>query len=356
MLILKLNPFTRVLRSEANDAGYDLGAIAELGIPVPDSVKRQVQTNEDQPSQPTNEPEPQPTNEPEPEPSGDEPSAEPEPSGDEPEPDPEPTPEPSIEDQMREHGWTSKEEWIAQGKDADDWVSAKQFEARHKLTTKLRDTEKEAKATKSQLDLVQQVVLDMAEQNHGTKMAELEAKRQAAIVDGDIDAVTEIEQQQQELRESKLKLEVNNEPEEPTPAQDPQDPAAPQIAPAAQKYIEDNPWMDKSNPAYDPVAAAEATRLWGQAKQADPSASPEAIIASLDRTMRANFNHLYSNPQRKRPAKVVTPAKPAATNSPQPTAHYNDLDAAGQQMYNFIKKNKGADAAKQFLQNSVKVK
>jgi hypothetical protein len=96
-----------------------------------------------------------------------------------------------------QRGWTSKAEWVAQGKDPDEWVSAKHFNEKGTLISKAREFEALQKTFKADVDNVKKYVQAQAQmqiQQLQQQNAELlEAKRQAVNY-GDWDGVQKAEQ------------------------------------------------------------------------------------------------------------------------------------------------------------------
>ena len=117
--------------------------------------------------------------------------SEPEPQQEEAAPDPE-------ESKARQHGWTSKSEWVEQGKNPDDWVNAKHFNDKGELIRQSRELKNLEKTFTERVQNVQKLAQMQAQiqlQNLQQENEKLKFERRQAINYGDVDAVEKLDSQ-----------------------------------------------------------------------------------------------------------------------------------------------------------------
>lgn len=105
-----------------------------------------------------------------------------------------------VEEQARQQGWVNQEEWVAQGKDAKDHRTAKEFVDRGELYKSIHSTKRELQQTKAALDSLarhHQFVYEKAFQDAD---ARLRQELRAAKREGDHDAAEQIEQEREQLK------------------------------------------------------------------------------------------------------------------------------------------------------------
>ena len=107
-----------------------------------------------------------------------------------------PEPEPEVVDpevnEAKSRGWTSKAEWIAAGKNADDWVNAKHFNEKGRLISQARKLETLEKTFDQRVGNVQKLAQMQAQIQLQTLQQEnerLKVERKQAITYGDAAAV-----------------------------------------------------------------------------------------------------------------------------------------------------------------------
>lgn len=116
------------------------------------------------------------------------------------------------EEQALAGGWKPEHEWEG---DADDWVSAKEFNFRGDLMKRISQLghkvggleELNAKLSKMVAN-ADRVTQDIAERSYKQAVKDLKAERRAAIREGDDDRVEELEQSIEELDDSHSKMQA----------------------------------------------------------------------------------------------------------------------------------------------------
>lgn len=133
-----------------------------------------------------------------------------------------------AEEKAREGGWVDKEEWIEQGKDPSEWITAYGFNRDGELMERIRSQGRELQETKVALAEIPTLKAGLkelgehnqkiAQQEYDRAMRDLKKDLKAARLDADVDAETAIEESIDALKESKP---VKKEPEKAEPPQDP---------------------------------------------------------------------------------------------------------------------------------------
>lgn len=97
-------------------------------------------------------------------------------------------------------GWVPKDDWVEQGKDPDDWVSAKKFNERGSMIGQIKALQKQAdentKSFEERLDKVNK----FHEAQLEVKLNELKEQRRDAIEQADVEAVEEYDAQIENLK------------------------------------------------------------------------------------------------------------------------------------------------------------
>lgn len=228
----------------------------------------------------------------------------PEPAAEDVAPEPEAKPEVNDDEvKASQRGWTSKAEWVAQGKDPDEWVSAKHFNEKGTLISKAREFEALQKTFKADVDNVKKYVQAQAQmqiQQLQQQNAELlEAKRQAVNY-GDWDGVQKAEQALTSNAINQLNLQQQmQQPQQQGPSED-------ELAVEAQ-FERDNPWINIK----DPTSAEYGKAVFAQNLYAQ-------LLATPNITVNQRLEYLQGEIAQKFPAKAPTNPnrdKPGITDS-----------------------------------------
>lgn len=127
----------------------------------------------------------------------------------------EPTP---IEQRAMEQGWVPLDQWEG---DPDDWRPAKEFVDRGELFKKIDELKRENRNVRSTLDELGKHHAKVREIEYKRALESLKAEKRQALNDGDADAVIEIDEKIDEVKEQQRAAQVAPQPqqvEEPDPA------------------------------------------------------------------------------------------------------------------------------------------
>lgn len=101
----------------------------------------------------------------------------------------------ATEIQASESGWVPKEEWVASGRDENDWRPAKEFVERGELFKHISSTKRELKQTQAALTALQKHHQFVYEKAHQAALKDLRLERRHALANEDVDRVEEIEEE-----------------------------------------------------------------------------------------------------------------------------------------------------------------
>jgi hypothetical protein len=173
----------------------------------------------------------------------------------EPEPQQEAAPDPE-ESKARQHGWTSKSEWIEQGKNPDDWVNAKHFNDKGELIRQSRELKNLEKTFTERVQNVQKLAQMQAQiqlQNLQQENEKLKFERRQAINYGDVDAVEKLDSQLMNNAITQVNIQQQiQQPQQQGPSQD-------ELAVEAD-FERNNAWISVTDPLSPDFAKAEYAR------------------------------------------------------------------------------------------------
>lgn len=176
-------------------------------------------------------------------------------SNSEPEPQQESVPDPE-ESKARQHGWTSKSEWVEQGKNPDDWVNAKHFNDKGELIRQSRELKNLEKTFTERVHNVQKLAQMQAQiqlQNLQQENERLKTERRQAINYGDVDAVEKLDSQLMSNAITQVNIQQQfQQPQQQGPSQD-------ELAVEAD-FERNNAWVSVTDPLSPDFAKAEYAR------------------------------------------------------------------------------------------------
>lgn len=106
------------------------------------------------------------------------------------------------EEKAAASGWTDQETWTANGNDADDWKSAKEFNRDGDYISKIRDLEQQSIAQEKRYADDMDRRLAGVKKIHDAQLAMLKSKRDEAVENADKAAVDEVQGQIDDLNKA----------------------------------------------------------------------------------------------------------------------------------------------------------
>lgn len=190
----------------------------------------------------------------------------------------------AIEQRAMDGGWVPQEEW--QG-DPDDWRPAKEFVDRGELFKKIEDQSRTIKQFKQTLDAMGKHHAQVREVEYKRALETLKAQKKEALVEGDADAVIDIDEKIALVREEQQELKS-------TPAPVSQEPTA---NPILDRWQEKNNWYSR-----DKAMTAFADAL-GRELHSEGKSLSDALV-EIDKQVKTEFPHKFRNPNKDKPGIV----------------------------------------------------
>jgi hypothetical protein len=189
------------------------------------------------------------------------------------------------EEKAAQGGWKPLEDWIADGKDPEEWSDAATFNVRGEFIGKLKAKDRAIDERINNLNKIHEGQLEVQRQ-------ELMVRRDAAVLKGGADSLETVKSLDSQINQLQM-------------------PVVPQKDPAVTEWEERNPWIDVPGPK-----ANHANLLFSQALSRGDSV-PQALTM-IDAEMERQFpsqtvekvplTEKGSKPGRKMPAKAIAMA------------------------------------------------
>lgn len=249
--------------------------------------------------------------------------------------DDEPETDPEI-DKARAGGHVSKEEWVAQGKDPDDWVSARRFNERGSMIDTIKSLQEQTKTFDKRLENVNTLAMLQLQQVN-TQLQQLEQEKREAIELGDVDLVEQL-QGQINTGQGTINLLNNQIKADQKPQGVPAD-----VVQLETDWNSRNPWINTTDPTSPDFGKAHfAQGLYANLLQ--QGVSPAVALQHVDRTVLEKFPPV--NPRRKEMGHADS-SKPKGTASKGKTLSWSDLSHDEIKLFNGMA---GAWTKEEFLQ------
>lgn len=195
--------------------------------------------------------------------------------------------EPSAtEVEARSAGWVPKEEYLG---DENKWVDADEFVRRGPLFEKINVQNRELKEVKKALSQLATHHASVRETEYKRALDDLKIQKREAFTEGDPDKLVDIDEKILEVKEAQKAFkdeqiaEVTKEVRE--------------IHPEFSAWINRNPWYTSNGPM-KAFADALGTDL------ANKGNTPSQVLQEVERQVKSEFKHKFTNPNRDKPSPV----------------------------------------------------
>ncbi len=187
-----------------------------------------------------------------------------------------------AEQRASEQGWVPKDQW---DESKGRWRSAEDFLDRGELFKKIDEQNKEIKRVKQTLIDQHKHQSKIAEAEYKRALETLKAQKKEALLEGDADAVIDIDDRIDEVKEAQRV------------ASQPQPEVQPVSNPVFESWVERNGWYNQNRAmrAYADAIGVEA---------ASRGMSVTDALAFVDREVRKEFPDKFTNPNRAKAAAV----------------------------------------------------
>lgn len=191
----------------------------------------------------------------------------------------------AVQEKALEQGWKPKDQFEG---DEDEFIDAPEFVRRGELFGKIEHQSKELKMVKQALDAFKQHHSKVAENEYNRALKALQEQRKQARVDGEFEKADALDEQIDEVKAQKA--EVVNLP----PVQE--------LNPEFVAWSDKNTWYNSNKVMR---AAADAIGI----AHARAGVSPDQVLKLVEKEIREEFPHKFSNPARDRPNAVESSSR-----------------------------------------------
>lgn len=189
-----------------------------------------------------------------------------------------------VEEQAREQGWVSQDEWVKDGRSEDDWRPAKEFVERGEIFKSLHQVKRELKQTKAAHDALSQHHRFVYERAYQEAYNKLRQERRQALKDEDLKAVAETEEKIENLQSEHAARTQNLNAQQAAAAQA----TAAGIHPELQAFADRNPWYNTDT---DMREFAEAVGLIYIQK--NPNSPPADVLKHIESKVRKQYSEKF---------------------------------------------------------------
>lgn len=187
-----------------------------------------------------------------------------------------------IEQRASTQGWVPKDEWDG---DPDQWRPAKEFVDRGELFKKIDDQNRTIKEFQKTLTEFAKHHSNVKETEYKRALADLKAQKKEALVEGDADALVDIDERIELVKEAQRN-------ERPTAV-----PVVQEVNPMFAAWEQRNGWYNTQ-----PAMRAYADRIGNEL--GSRGVSPTDLLAHVEREVKKEFAHKFNNPNRDKPGAV----------------------------------------------------
>ena len=187
-----------------------------------------------------------------------------------------------VEDQAREQGWVSKEEWVKDGRDANEWRPAKEFVERGELFKSIHQIKRELKQTKAAHDALTQHHKYVFEKAYTKALNDLKLEKRQAMRNEDMAKVVEVEEKIEALTEEKEQEAQRFQQQQVQAA------AANNVQPAFQEWVSRNQWYTTDSEMREFAEAVGHIYM-----QKTPGFTPEDVLKHVEAKVRKQYSEKF---------------------------------------------------------------
>ena len=225
----------------------------------------------------------------------------------------------AVEQKAMEAGWVPEAEW---GGDPAQWRPAKEFLDRGELFKKIEDQNRTMKDMKRALDDMKHLQAKTREVEYARALASLKSQKKQALEEGNADSVIAIDDQIDLVKTEQRKMEQGP-------------PDEPQVNPEFVAWVDKNKWYDND------VGMRGYADSLGKSL-ASKGMTPMQVLQEVEKEVRKEFPHKFTNPNRQKPGAVEGSVK-----SGKGTDNYALSDIERQVMQRFVRT--GAMTEKEYI-------
>jgi uncharacterized protein (DUF1778 family) len=215
-----------------------------------------------------------------------------------------------VEEEAMEQGWQPKEQWVADGKNPDEWRSAKEFKERGEFFSTIHQLKRDNKSQAAALDSMKRHHQFVFDQAYRKAQADLRKERRMALKDEDIDRVEELETELERLNTEYTTQKQEIAKVEVQPA------AAPELA----AFVGRNPWYETDSELRD-----EADAVGLVFANRHPGSRPEVILTHVETTIKKRHPDKFGT-RRTAPNAVSSVDRTRSSRKSEPDYELDELE------------------------------
>lgn len=190
-----------------------------------------------------------------------------------------------VEEKAASQGWVPKDQWDG---DPEEWRPAKEFLDRGELFKKIEEVGRDNKQLRRALNDLAQHHAKVREVEYKRALDELKAQKKTALAEGDADAVVDIDEKIDIVRDAQ-----RQSAQQPVIAE----PQAPTENPIFVAWKNRNTWYER-----DRAMKAFADQLGRE--YASSGMSPTDVLSRVEQEVKKEFSAKFQNPNRDKPGAV----------------------------------------------------
>lgn len=187
-----------------------------------------------------------------------------------------------TEQEARDQGWVSKEEWTDGGRDEGEWRPAKEFVERGEIFKSLHQVKRELKAEKAARETLQRHNQYIFEKAYQKAFNDLKAQKRQAMKDEDLATVAVVEEKIEELQAERQKEQAT------LSVQQQQAATVNGVNPVFQAWVDRNQWYNQDT---DMREFAEAVGMIHIQKY--PGTNPEDVLKHVEAKVRKQYSEKF---------------------------------------------------------------
>jgi hypothetical protein len=207
---------------------------------------------------------------------------------------------PSHEISARESGWVPKEEWVAQGKNPDDWRSAKEFQERGELFEEIHKLKDANKKTAAAFKVLVEHHKKVRETALKEAIDKLKAEKREALENHEIERVYELDERIEKVSKEGVDVPAVDLPaveEGPTPV--------------FKSWHKKNPWYELTG---EDEASRYADLVGIKYRKENPNSSELEFLEHVESRVAKRFPEVFENPNSKGVSEVNPRSGPRSTS------------------------------------------
>jgi len=196
----------------------------------------------------------------------------------------------ATEAEALEQGWMPEDDWVAAGRDPDEWRNAREFVDRGKLLNELHNVKRQLRQNTEATDVLRAHHNKVYESAYQNAVRQLRAERRDALRDEDFEKADAIEERIEELKEQRQSEKQKETVQRAQPTNE-----------AFVTWKARNQWYEKDQ---DLKEAADAFGIVYASK--NPNATPDEVFKHVEKRVKDTFTAKFGGDRFTAPSPVAS--------------------------------------------------